>query len=200
MSVSRIRRERDLAEWIGNEIDKYRQDRAWWRERSPRQVLDRIRADVWDAASDLGDTKWAFVEEPAPACRATRRTPGTIPVQHPQSPGAESARVISTRCSGPSMLRSPSRGSFSRRPHGAKSRQPTIMWSITVITGLLAVVGIGIGTVVCLLRRREEENIVDDRMPPSDQVALLMRKEKLRARRADHMTTIRDWSRAGCDA
>src|SRR5262245_37462836 len=66
MSVRRIRRERDLAEWVGNKIDDYRQDRGWWRERSPRQILDKVREDVWIGPAELGDTKWAFVEEPAP--------------------------------------------------------------------------------------------------------------------------------------
>jgi deferrochelatase/peroxidase EfeB len=192
MSVSRIRRERDLAEWIGKEIDKYRQDRAWWRERSPRQVLDRIRADVWDAASDLGDTKWAFVEEPAPCLPGDPANPWNDSGYNIRNPQALKALawILNTLLwplYAPLAIAWLFLSAIAWR-EGATTE--AIMWSITVIAGLLAVVGIGIGTLVCLLRRREEKDVVDDRMPPSDQVALLMRKENFAPGAQNHMTTI----------
>ena len=48
-SVERIRREAQVAKWIGDRIDTHRQDPSWWRDTSPRQRLDQIREEVWTA-------------------------------------------------------------------------------------------------------------------------------------------------------
>jgi hypothetical protein len=70
MSVWRIKQERELAQWIGDKIDAYRKEDRW-RGLSPRQRLDWIRRDLWN----LGDSKWAFVEEPAPVLPADPANP-----------------------------------------------------------------------------------------------------------------------------
>lgn len=77
MTVSRIKRERDLAQ----RIDAYVQDRRKhdqsgpWADASPLARLEMVRAWVWHSASDAANAKWAFSAESAPCLPADPSNP-----------------------------------------------------------------------------------------------------------------------------
>jgi deferrochelatase/peroxidase EfeB len=192
MSVRRIRRERDLAEWIGEGIDTYRQNRSWWRDRSPRQILDQIRADVWSAAAELGDTKWAFAEEPAPCLPGDPANPWNDSGYNARNPQALKALawILNTLLW---PLYAPLALAWlflSAHAWYGGSRATALLWSGAVLMALLAVVALGALAVFLQLRRREQRDRVDDRMPPSEQVAALMKRENFAPGAQNHMATI----------
>ncbi|HET7032030.1 MAG TPA: hypothetical protein VFJ48_02820, partial [Casimicrobiaceae bacterium] len=164
----------------------------WWRDRSPRQVLEQIRDDVWAGPSGLGDTKWAFVEEPAPCLPGDPANPWNDSGYSIRNPQARKAFFwIAHTLAWPFYLPLALLWLYLSSPAWHDGWTPdAIMWPITVLAGLFAIVVIGVGFVVWLLRRREDRDPVDDRMPPSQQVADLMAKENFAPGAQNHMATI----------
>ena len=193
MSVQRIRKERDLAEWIGRKIDEYRKDPAWWRDKAPRHRLDEIRRDVWSADEEkLGETKWAFVEEPAPCLPGDPANPWDDSGYNISNPQALKALgwILNTLLwplYAPLLLI----GLLFSSPAWHDGWTPeAVLWTAAVLAGLLAVVVLGAVLLFLRLRRREMRDRVDDRMPPSDQVAALMKQENYAPGAQNHMATI----------
>lgn len=193
MSVQRIRRERDLAEWIGEKIDHYREDPSWWRDKAPRQRLDQIREDVWSAVDEkLGDTKWAFVEEPAPCLAGDPANPWNDSGYNASNPQALKALgwILHTLL-WPAYLPLTLVWLGLSAPAWHDGWTPeAVLWPAAVLAGLLAVVVLGAAFVFVRLRRAESRDAVDDRMPPSHQVAALMKQENYFPGAQNHMATI----------
>jgi len=75
MTVRRIHREAELAEWIHGSL-KHLRGHAGWIDASPLRRLEMIREDVWRKARIGGaDAKWAFSAESAPCLTADPANP-----------------------------------------------------------------------------------------------------------------------------
>ena len=187
MSVRRIRQERELAQWIGDKIDAYRKEDRW-RGLSPPQRLDWIRRDLWN----LGDSKWAFVEEPAPVLPADPANPWNdsgYDVNNPQALKAL-AWILHTLLwplyvpfalvwlwlSAPAWQDGPS--------------IHAVMWPAAVFFWLFVVLVLSGLYIFVRLRRQEQQDHADDRVPPSEQVAALMKQENFDPGAQNHMATI----------
>jgi deferrochelatase/peroxidase EfeB len=192
MSVGRILRESELATWIADRIVALRKETDW-RRSSPRQRLDRIRGEAWAWTHPRwGDTKWAFVEAPAPVLPADPSNPWNdsgYDLRNPQV--VKAARWILDQVLWPlyvpfvaiwAILSAPSwlEGSFWH----------AVRVTVAVYFGLLALVIFAGIAIYARLRRLEAKDASDDRVPPSDQVAKLLQQENFAPGAQNHMTTV----------
>ena len=77
MTVSRIKRERELAQRIDEYVRSRREhdSDAEWADASPLARLEMVRAWVWGGGTNAGNAKWAFSAERAPCLPADPANP-----------------------------------------------------------------------------------------------------------------------------
>ena len=187
MSVRRIKQERGLAQWAGNTIDAYRKE-GRWRGLSPCQRLDWIRRDLWK----LGDSKWAFVEEPAPVLPAD-------PANHWNDSGYNLRNPQALKALGwilhtllwPLYVPLALAWLWLSAPAWHEGWNiHAVMWPAAVLFWLLVVAVLAGAYLFVRLRRKEKADHSDDRVPPSDQVEALMKQENYFPGAQNHMATI----------
>lgn len=168
--AERVRREARLADIVGEEIDLRVQQVAEWHEMSPRQRVESIRDWLWER----GDSKWAFVPEPAPCLGDS--PPDELSLLNPQirKAGARIFHALAWPLYAPFALLLAGWFWFVMHGHGVLT---AVLWSLHAV-GYGALGAAILGWALYLrLRKFERRDPVDDRTPTDQQVRDLLAVE-----------------------
>jgi deferrochelatase/peroxidase EfeB len=178
MTARRICKEELLAARIGALIDEWRTD-AHWQQLSPRQRLDRVRNRIWED----GDTKWAFVAEPAPLLVGDPNA--KIPASKLVLAGWSIVNTLLWPLYVPLLLIFALVFAITWEHEGLKV---AILWTGGVAIVAFFLFAIIAGLLYAWLRRKESTDGEDDQTPPSVQVEALMKVENFSAQ--NHLASV----------
>ncbi|HKE41543.1 MAG TPA: hypothetical protein VKG21_17025 [Casimicrobiaceae bacterium] len=180
MTARRICHEECLAARIGALIDQWGADGEWQRL-SPRQRLDRVRDRIWQD----GDTKWAFVAEPAPLIGADPTDEPTF--SQKVRAGLSIFHGLLWRVYVPAVL---IWLGLCIATVVIQGWIVGLMWSAFLFVFFVLASLITAGVFYWSLRRKEQTDQEDDQTPPSRQVEALMKVENFSFSAQNHLASV----------